>query len=224
MRTMDNSYKTIRTSGYAEIIEKKSRFIGEVHFAASREEAEDFILKAKKRYFDARHHCFAYIAGKPGGPEEILRQSDDGEPQGTAGKPMLELLQGNSLHCAAAVVTRYFGGTLLGTGGLVRAYSSALREAIENAEIVLCMKGKELTISCSYAAAGKLQYLFAAEGFSAPEMFYGGDVEMILTVPEDSVGKVKKLISEATDGKAEIRTEKAAEIFQPVYKPEKSHR
>ena len=122
-----SDYKTIRTDGQGEIIEKKSRFIGEVHYAKDLSEAESFLTAARKKYYDARHHCFACIVGAPGTPDEILRSNDDGEPGGTAGKPMLEVLTGEGLHYAAAVVTRYFGGTLLGTGGLVRAYTAAVR-------------------------------------------------------------------------------------------------
>lgn len=127
---MNDSYTTIRVSGTGEYIEKKSKFIGEVHFAKTLPEAEAFLQAARKRYYDARHHCFACITGEPGTPSEILRSNDDGEPGGTAGKPMLEVLTGAGLHYAAAVVTRYFGGTLLGTGGLVRSYTQADRKSV----------------------------------------------------------------------------------------------
>ena len=133
---MNDSYTTIRVSGTGEYIEKKSNFIGVVRFAKTLPEAEAFLQAARKRYYDARHHCFACITGEPGTPSEILRSNDDGEPGGTAGKPMLEVLTGAGLHYAAAVVTRYFGGTLLGTGGLVRSYTQAVKAALENAEIV----------------------------------------------------------------------------------------
>ena len=117
-------YRTIAHEGYSEITEKKSRFLGEAVRAATLKEAEEYIAAVRKRHYDARHHCFAFCVGEPGTPDEIWRSSDDGEPSGTAGKPMLEILKGRELHRTLLVVTRYFGGTLLGTGGLVRAYSA----------------------------------------------------------------------------------------------------
>ena len=175
---MNDTYTTIRVSGTGEYIEKKSKFIGEVHFAKTLPEAEAFLQAARKRYYDARHHCFACITGEPDTPSEILRSNDDGEPGGTAGKPMLEVLTGAGLHYTAAVVTRYFGGTLLGTGGLVRAYSQAV--------------------------AGKLQYIYARENLPAPEMEYGQDVLLSVLMPAGEAEKIKKATVQATDGKAEL--------------------
>ena len=115
----------------AELVEKKSRFIATVRPVSSEEEAIAFIDEMKKKYYDARHNCSAFIIGSNA---QMTRSSDDGEPSGTAGKPMLEVLLGSGIRNIAAVVTRYFGGTLLGTGGLVRAYSGVLKEALEGCE------------------------------------------------------------------------------------------
>ena len=124
---MLSEYKAVYQGGEGEIVEKKSRFIATVIPAGSEEEVLAFIESVRKKYWDARHHCFAYVIGER---NELQRCSDDGEPSGTAGKPMLEVLLGEEIHNVAVVVTRYFGGTLLGTGGLVRAYSAATKQGL----------------------------------------------------------------------------------------------
>ena len=121
-----NSYYTIYRGGSGEVVEKKSRFIGEARAVSSEEEAAAFVEEIRKKYYDARHHCFAYVIGTDG---KQMRAADDGEPQGTAGRPMLEVLTGKGLANAMVVVTRYFGGTVLGTGGLVRCYTAAAQAA-----------------------------------------------------------------------------------------------
>ena len=122
---MDKSYKTVYESGTGEIVEKKSRFIASVWPIQTEEDALNIIDQLKKKYWDAKHNCFAYVLGIK---DEIQRCSDDGEPAKTAGKPILDILLGEEIHNALIVVTRYFGGTLLGTGGLVRAYQYAAKE------------------------------------------------------------------------------------------------
>ena len=122
---MSSWTKTVYEGGEGEITEKKSRFIATVCPVHSEEEALAFIEKMKKKYWDARHNCYAYILGEN---QSCMRSSDDGEPQGTAGHPMLDVLTGEKLYDVAVVVTRYFGGVLLGTGGLVRAYSKAVQD------------------------------------------------------------------------------------------------
>ena len=130
---MVDSYKILYKGGSGELVEKKSRFIADLCPVSSEEEALDFIEEIRKKYWDARHHCFAYIIGDRG---QTARCSDDGEPSQTAGKPMMDVLAGAELHDVCAVVTRYFGGTLLGTGGLVRAYSGAVKEGMKNCVIL----------------------------------------------------------------------------------------
>ena len=126
-------YKTVYRGKEGEIIEKKSRFIATVRLVETEEEALAFIEEMKKKYWNATHNCFAYVIGER---RECVRCSDDGEPSGTAGKPMLDVLLGEELYNTAVVVTRYFGGTLLGTGGLVRAYSKAVQEGLAQSDLI----------------------------------------------------------------------------------------
>lgn len=135
---MLTEYRTVYIGNDAEIVEKKSRFIATVQPVHSEEEALAFIEKLKKQYWNATHNCFAYVIGER---FQTQRCSDDGEPQGTAGKPMLDVLLGEEIHDVVVVVTRYFGGTLLGTGGLVRAYSKAVQEGLAASKIITKMYG-----------------------------------------------------------------------------------
>ena len=213
---MKDISRTVLVPGQGEIVEKKSRFIGEIFPASSLAEAEERLLGIRKRYYDARHHCFAAVVGVPGTPEEIRRGNDDGEPGGTAGKPMLEVLDGEDLHNTAVVVTRYFGGALLGTGGgggalpaggggaggLVRACGEAVKAAIANAVIVTVIRGRKIVYRVSYPDAGKLQYLYAKEGIEKPEIEYGQDVVMTLRMPLKMGERIKKITAETTNGAA----------------------
>ena len=128
-------YKTVKEEASGEITEKKSRFIATIRPVSTEEEALAFIAEMKKKYWDARHNCSAYIVGTD---KPLERCSDDGEPSRTAGMPMLEVLKGNGLSNVCAVVTRYFGGILLGTGGLVRAYQAATAEGVKNSTVISC--------------------------------------------------------------------------------------
>lgn len=206
---MKDVSRTVLVPGVGEIVEKKSRFIGEIFPAETLEEAEERLLAIRKRYYDARHHCFAAVVGVPGTPEEIRRGNDDGEPGGTAGKPMLEVLDGEDLHNTAVVVTRYFGGTLLGTGGLVRAYSAAVKAAIENAAIATVVSGRKIAFRVSYSDAGKLQYLYAKEGIEKPEIAYGQDVVMTLKMRREMGERIKKITAETTNGAAVLLLDEA---------------
>ena len=134
---MLESYINLIKGGEGEIVEKKSRFIGQIEVVKTEEEAYAFIEKIKKKHYDARHNCFAFSIGED---MPLQRFSDDGEPQGTAGKPMLEVINGSGIHNICIVVTRYFGGTLLGTGGLVRAYTDASKEALKYCETKLMQR------------------------------------------------------------------------------------
>ncbi len=197
---MSADYRTVSAAGASEIIEKKSRFLGEAVHAATLEEAESYIASVRKRYYDARHHCFAFVVGEPGTPDEIVRSGDDGEPQGTAGKPMLEILSGLGLHRTLIVVTRYFGGTLLGTGGLVRAYSAAARAAFEDAEIIEVRQGTKIRTVCSYPAYGKLQYAFQKDGYEVADSAFSDQVSLDVIVPAGAEDRFVRLIAELTDG------------------------
>ena len=201
---MPVDYRTLAKNAASEVMEKKSRFIGEAYRVSSKDEVEEILARTRKKYYDARHHCYAYLAGEPGGPEEIVRSSDDGEPSGTAGKPILEVLTGRDLHNVLVVVTRYFGGTLLGTGGLVRAYSQSAREAVENAGIVMIRSGVLLAVKTSYTQLGKLQYEFAQAGITITDTEYTDEVVLYVTVPEAMEERVRKMVVELTGASAEV--------------------
>ena len=148
--------KTIKENVEAEIVEKKSKFIANLIYVKSQEEAEEYLKSIRKRYYDAKHHCYAYsIMTKDG---IINRSSDDGEPSGTAGAPMLNIINKNELINVLVVVTRYFGGILLGTGGLVKAYSDSTLKAIENADFVIEERGYEVRLEINYNDFDKLSY------------------------------------------------------------------
>ena len=150
-----DSYRVLLSGGEGEIVEKKSRFIATIRKCETEEEAVAFIEEMKKKYWDARHNCSAFIIGSRG---ELTRCSDDGEPSGTAGRPMLEVLTGSGIRNIAVVVTRYFGGTLLGTGGLVRAYTQAVKEGLAHCETGILRKGCELEVT----TASRLWGIFGA--------------------------------------------------------------
>ena len=193
--------KTVYTGGEGEIVEKKSRFIATVRPVTSEEEAVAFINEMKKKYWDARHNCSAFVIG---GNQEITRCSDDGEPAQTAGRPMLDVLLKEEIHNTAVVVTRYFGGTLLGTGGLVRAYQKAVQEGLAASVVIDKQLGRKLTIGTDYNGLGKIQYLAAKEELTTLDTVYTDQVEMIFMVPEEKQGSFEKEITEATSGTARI--------------------
>ena len=172
--------KILYQGGSGEIVEKKSRFIASIEKIESEEEALAFISKIKKQYWDARHNCYAFVAGKN---QELQRCSDDGEPNGTAGRPMLDVLVREDIHNLVVVVTRYFGGTLLGTGGLVRAYQKAVQEGLKNCVVIEKMQGRMLKIDTDYNSIGKIQYILAQQQITAMDTIYTDKVEMQVMVP-----------------------------------------
>lgn len=185
--------------GQGEIIEKKSRFIATVKPVKSEEEAVSFINEIKKKYWDARHNCSAFVIGKR---QELTRCSDDGEPAGTAGRPMLDVLLKEDIHDAAVVVTRYFGGVLLGTGGLVRAYQQATKQGLLASDIIEKQDGSILLIRTDYTGIGKLQYLFAREKITVIDTEYAADVLVKAVIPEADRARIEKIITEQTNGTA----------------------
>lgn len=185
----------------AEIIEKKSRFIATVRPVVNEEEAAAFIDEMKKKYYDARHNCSAFVIGSRA---ELTRSSDDGEPSGTAGRPMLEVLLGSGIRNIAVVVTRYFGGTLLGTGGLVRAYSGVVKEALALCETARQRFGVKLRINTDYNAVGKIQYLLANKNIDVTDSVYAADVEMTVIAPIEEYDRLCKEITEATGARAQL--------------------
>ena len=196
-----NGYRAVYEGGQGEIVEKKSRFIATVLPIETEEEALEFIAKMKKKYWDARHNCYAYVIGER---QELQRCSDDGEPNGTAGRPMLDVLLHEDIHNTVVVVTRYFGGTLLGTGGLVRAYQKATQTGLENSVIIDKQIGRKLTIGTDYNGLGKLQYLIAKEELTMIDTVYTEKVELILMVPKEKEQSFEKAVTEATSGNADI--------------------
>lgn len=197
-----NQYKTILAPAEGEIEEKKSRFICHIIPVDNEEEALAFIEKMKKQYWDARHNCSAYILE---GPTDYVRASDDGEPQKTAGQPILSVLQGAGLKNVCAVVTRYFGGTLLGTGGLVRAYTDSTAVALKNAEIIEKIPGQLLSITTDYTGLGKLQYLMGSLGLPIMNTEYSENVKVEICLPVTKVSEITKKLIDATNGKALIQ-------------------
>lgn len=194
-------YKILRKGGSGEITEKKSRFIATLAPAESEEEAAAFVESVKKKYWDARHNCSAFVIGERA---QITRCSDDGEPAGTAGKPMLEVLLGTQVRNAAAVVTRYFGGTLLGTGGLVRAYTQAVQAGLEASDIVTMRYGVELRFITDYNGIGKIQYILGQRGLEIREPEYTDIVTMKVLVPYEDCRELCKELTEATAGRVKI--------------------
>lgn len=187
--------------GQGEITEKKSRFIATVRPVESEDEAVSFINETKKKYWDARHNCSAFVIGKR---QELTRCSDDGEPAGTAGRPMLDVLLKENIHNAAVVVTRYFGGVLLGTGGLVRAYQQATKAGLSASEIIEKKDGAVLFIRTDYTGIGRLQYLLAQEKITVMDTAYEADVLVKAVIPENDKKRIEKTIIEQTNGTAKL--------------------
>lgn len=193
--------KTVYSGGEGEIIEKKSRFIATVRPVDSEEEAVAFIAEMKKKYWDARHNCSAFVIGER---QELGRCSDDGEPAQTAGRPMLDVLLREDIHNVAVVVTRYFGGVLLGTGGLVRAYQKATQEGLAASVIIDKKEGRKLSVGTDYNGLGKLQYLIAQMELALIDTVYTDTVELLLMVPVNGQESVEREIMETTGGTARI--------------------
>ncbi len=203
------SVKALYQGGTGEIVEKKSRFIANFKEIESEEEALAFIGKIKKRYWDARHNCYAFVAGEN---HNLQRCSDDGEPAGTAGRPMLDVLLKEDIHNAAVVVTRYFGGILLGTGGLVRAYQRAVQEGLSHSVIIEKAKGRSLKIDSDYNGIGKIQYILAKNQITAMDTSYTDKVVAHVMVPVEKLEALKQEITEGTNGTAGLWTGDLAEF------------
>lgn len=193
--------------GTGEIVEKKSRFIANVRPVKNEEEAMAFVNEMKKKYWDARHNCMAYAIN--GG----FKFSDDGEPSGTAGKPILDVIVGRQLMNVAVVVTRYFGGILLGTGGLVRAYQKAAIEGLNNSVLAEKQNGYIFDIITDYNGLGKIQYIASNENVHITNVDYTEDVKItVVCEKKKSDGFVKNII-EVTSGKAEVSEMKEIDFY-----------
>ena len=179
-------FKTIKENISAQIIEKKSKFIANIVYIESQEDAEENIKKIKKKYYDAKHNCFAYIVINSDN-NVIKKFSDDGEPTGTAGAPILEILEKKDLCNILVVVTRYFGGILLGTGGLLRAYSGATIEALNSAKLIEKTIGYEVVVQTNYNNLEKLKYSIEKTKNNIIKINYGENVELLLEIPENEI-------------------------------------
>ena len=186
--------------GEAEFTEKRSRFLGHVRMVESEDEARTFIAEMKKKYYDARHNCWCYSIKD--GPE---RYSDDGEPQGSAGIPMLEVLRRRGVTNAVCVVTRYFGGVLLGTGGLLRAYTRSTADALDAAGLAAVRPWAETELDCSYGQLEKLKSEAAAAGGILEDVVYGSGVTLKVLVPAEEAEAFAARIFDRSAGLVKVR-------------------
>ena len=195
------AYITIREYGEDSFIEKKSEFIGYAKRVENEEEAKAFVAEIKSKHKQARHNCWAYIIGENMG---IQRYSDDGEPQGTAGIPTLEVIKKEDLRDVVVVVTRYFGGIKLGAGGLVRAYTKGAKVGIEAAQIIQKVKYKEISVTIDYNQIGKVQNEIMNMGYKIKDTLYTDKVEIIVYSREEEAESLKSKMIDITSGTAEI--------------------
>lgn len=187
-------FKTITQNASSEIVEKKSKFIANIFYVENIEEAEEKIKEIKKQYYDARHNCYAFsIYTKEG---IINRFSDDGEPSGTAGAPMLNILNSKKLTNVLVIVTRYFGGILLGTGGLVRCYTEATQEALNNTKEVEKDIGLETKIEVSYSDFEKFKYYLKQNDIKLANLEYAENIISIIEITDEKLNLIKKNINE----------------------------
>lgn len=198
---MADSYKILYEGGTAETVVKKSRFIATTKPVESEEEAAAFIAEIRKKYWDASHNCPAFTIGRN---HELTRCSDDGEPAQTAGRPMLDVLLGEDVHNLCVVVTRYFGGTLLGTGGLVRAYGGAVKEGLAASRVVEKKRAFKMQVGTDYTGVGKIQYMLGQMRITVLDSVYSDQVEFSLLVPAGEYEILDKEITEGTNGGARI--------------------
>ena len=199
-----DTYKAVYRGGTGEIVVKKSRFIAHVAEVRTVEEAQQFIDGIRKQYWDARHNCSAFSVGLT---SPVTRSSDDGEPSGTAGKPILEVILGSGIRNIVIVVTRYFGGTLLGTGGLVRAYTDAAREGISKSLIIEKTHGLRVKLTADYTDLGKIQYMLQQNGVSTVNTDYTDQVSLSVLFPVEDRTRLSRLLVEATSGRVQIEEE-----------------
>lgn len=201
---MVERYTTIARAVQAEIEAKRSRFLCDLVPVASEDEARAVVERARKEHWDARHHCSAFVLGPAAA---IRRSNDDGEPSGTAGTPMLDVLTGADLTDVVAVVTRWFGGTLLGTGGLVKAYSDAVRAALDEARLVHYERRVRLTCQVTLADVGRVENALRAAGFVVADVDYAthaaaGRAGLEVAAPSDALGRADAALAELTSGEA----------------------
>lgn len=193
--------KMVYKGGTGEIVEKKSRFIANVFQVMDEEQANEYIYNMKKQYYDARHNCYAYVCGDN---NEVQKFSDDGEPSGTAGKPIMDIITSLDIRNCLIVVTRYFGGTLLGTGGLIRAYQSSAKAGIEQSDVVDVYEGAIASIDADYNNVGKLQYICSDMGVEIIKSDYGENVHMEVLMERDKYIQFSQKVTDAFSGNVNV--------------------
>ena len=196
-------------AGEAEFTEKRSSFLGHVRVVGTEDEAKAFVAEMKKKYHDARHNCWCYIIR--GG---AVRYSDDGEPQGTAGIPMLEVLKREGIENVVCVVTRYFGGVLLGAGGLLRAYTKSAKDALDAAGVSVVRRWVRAEVPCTYSLLERIKLECAASGGVVQDVEYGAGVCLKLLLPEEAAEPFAVRVADITAGAAVVRL--TGEEFMPV--------
>lgn len=196
-------------SGEAEFVEKRSSFLGHVRFAGTEDAAREFINEMKKKHYDARHNCWCYIIR-----EGAVRYSDDGEPQGTAGLPMLEVFRREGVENVVCVVTRYFGGVLLGTGGLLRAYTKSAKDALDAAGIAAVRRWVKLETVCPYSLLERMKTECMALEGAVSDVEYGADVHMSFLLPEAKAEAFCARVTELSAGQSSAQA--VGEELMPV--------
>ena len=196
-------------SGEAEFVEKRSSFLGHVRFVETEDAAREFINEMKKKHYDARHNCWCYIIR--GG---AVRYSDDGEPQGTAGLPMLEVFKREGVENVVCVVTRYFGGVLLGTGGLLRAYTKSAKDALDAAGIAAVRRWVKLEAACPYSLLERMKTECLALEGAVSDVEYGADVRMTFLLPESRSEDFQARVTELSAGQSSAQA--VGEELMPV--------
>lgn len=196
-------------SGEAEFVEKRSSFLGHVRFVETEDAAREFITEMKKKHYDARHNCWCYIIR-----EGAVRYSDDGEPQGTAGLPMLEVFKREGVENVVCVVTRYFGGVLLGTGGLLRAYTKSAKDALDAAGIAAVRRWVKLEAACPYSLLERMKTECLALEGAVSDVEYGADVRMTFLLPEAKSGEFQARVTELSAGQSSAQA--VGEELMPV--------
>ena len=195
-----DSYLVPFGPGEAEYVEKRSRFIGRVHRAGSEEEARAFIAEIRKRHYDARHNCWCYALREG----SVLRYGDDGEPQGTAGQPMLNVFQRAGVWDVCCVVTRYFGGILLGAGGLTRAYGGTAKLALDEAGVCEMRRWATLAVACPYALYERMRTLAERCGGAVEDTEFGADVVLTVSLPGEAAADFGEKVTELSAGRVEV--------------------
>ena len=196
--SLKNSYKTVLEESETLLVEKKSKFISHVKPVDNEEDALSYLAQMRSKYSDARHNVYAYVIDE----NNIFRYSDDGEPSGTAGMPVLDTIRKEGLVDVVVVITRYFGGTLLGTGGLVHAYSASTKQGILASKPVEMNKSDIVSVTVDYSMVGKIQHKFASDGYNLEDTKFDSEVTFIVSCPIDKTPKMIDDITEFTNGSA----------------------